>query len=243
MKKKQVVGIVIIGIVVVSLAIGTVWVLDSSKPMDEALEALISDESVEVDTDEWISFTPAIGAPTAGFIFYPGGKVEPESYAPLARAVAEAGYLVVIAPMPLNLAVLSPNAAEDIIAHYTDIETWAIGGHSLGGTMAAKFVFDHPGEISALILLAAYPADSNDLSDLTLEVLSIYGSNDGVLDVDIPSTAGLLPSAATFVEIDGGNHAQFGYYGDQKGDLPATISREQQHQLTVNAILTTLGLL
>ena len=65
--------------------------------------------------------------------------------------------------MPLNLAVLNPGAAQDVIDAYPAIESWVIGGHSLGGAMAAAFADDHPGIVDGLVLLAAFPASWNDL--------------------------------------------------------------------------------
>ncbi len=135
----------------------------ASSPMPEALAALESDELVTVETEPWLIFTPTESTPTTGFIFYPGGKVDYRSYAPQARAIAEAGYLVIIPEMPLNLAVFNANAANDIITAYPDIENWAIGGHSLGGAMAAKYVYDNPDTMNGLVLWASYPAGSNDL--------------------------------------------------------------------------------
>jgi DHA1 family tetracycline resistance protein-like MFS transporter len=220
------------------------WAGNAAQPMPEALDALQSDAAVAVTTEPWLVFRPGGTEPVTGLIFYPGGRVDARAYAPAARAIATEGYLVVIVPMPLNLAFLNANAAGDVIAAYPDIERWAVGGHSLGGAMAAGFSYDHPEAIRGLVLWASYPAEGNDLSGRDLAVVSIYGTLDGLATVDkIEASRPLLPPTARLVAIEGGNHAQFGWYGAQSGDNPAIISREKQMQETVAATLALLATL
>lgn len=226
-------------ILVISAAGFVIWANITNPVMDEAISALQSDAAVTVLQDEWIAFTPAADDPTTGFIFYPGGKVDARAYAPLMRSLAEAGYLAVIVPMPLNLAFTGINRAADVMAAYPDIEHWVIGGHSLGGAMAANYVYNHPGTLDGLVLYASYPADSNNLAAYGLPVLSIYGTEDGLADV-LAKSAGLLPDDALLLVIDGGNHAQFGYYGLQDGDGEAQISRADQQSQAVRATLEFL---
>jgi dienelactone hydrolase len=191
---------------------------------------------------EWLVFTPTPYQPTTtGLIIYPGGRVDYRSYAPTAQAIANQGYLVVIIHMPLNLAVFDPNAAEQFITNHPEIKHWAIGGHSLGGAMAANYVYTHPGLIDGLILWAAYPASNNDLSGYDIQVVSISATLDGLsTPVKVLASHVLLPGDTTFVSIEGGDHAQFGWYGPQSGDNPATISREDQQNQIVQATLDLL---
>lgn len=218
------------------------WASTPLGPMPEALQALNSDAQVQVTSGEWYAFIPIDHSPDMGVILYPGGRVDPRSYAPMARALAENGYLAVITPMPLNLAVFAPGRAADVIAAFPEIKHWAVGGHSLGGSMAANFVSRNPGVVQGLYFWASYPASSDDLSGQTLQVLSIYGTLDSVASLDtILGSQALLPSTTLFIAIQGGNHAQFGYYGDQPGDTPATISREEQQAQTLEAMLDLLG--
>ncbi len=167
-------------VLVVSAGGFVVWASDASQPMPEALAALQSDAQVAVETGRWIVFRPAITAPTTGLIFYPGGKVDARAYAPAAHAIAARGYLVVITPMPLNLAVLGVDKAADVIEAFPSIKHWAIGGHSLGGSMAASFARKHPDVIQGIVFWASYPADSDNLSATNFAVASIYASNDGL---------------------------------------------------------------
>ena len=153
-------------------------------------------------------------------------RTEPQS---INRIYGAARYLVVIAGMPLNLAVFGVNTANDVIASYPQVNSWVIGGHSLGGTMAAQFAYENPSKIRELVLWAAYPASGADLSENTLSVTTIRGTNDGLVSSkQIDDSLELLPPSTVRVEIAGGNHAQFGWYGDQGGDNPATITRELQ---------------
>jgi dienelactone hydrolase len=224
------------------LVIGfVVWGSTPARPMPEALTALQSDPQVTVTTGPWLVFTSAGSQPTTGFILYPGGRVDYRAYAPAAHAIAGRGFLVVIVRMPLNLAVLDPGAAAGVIAAYPEIQRWAVGGHSLGGAMAANYVFSHPGLVDGLVLWAAYPATSNDLSASGVKVVSISGSLDGLsTPVKIAASVPLLPADTLWVPIEGGNHAGFGWYGPQSGDNPATISRQDQQQQIVQATVEFL---
>ena len=193
-----------------------------SGPMPEALSALQSDEKVQSIASSWVVFRPAGQIPSTGLIFYPGGRVDYRAYAPAARAIAAAGYLVVIVPMPLNLAVLAPDRALRVQAAFPQVPQWVIGGHSLGGAMAARFAFRHPEHVQGVVLWASYPPGSADLSNSRFPVVSISGTRDGLATPEkIVASRALLPSATKWVKIEGGNHAQFGWYGDQAGDNAA----------------------
>ena len=186
-----------------------------------------------------ISFTPKGIEPTKGLILYPGAKVDAKSYAPLARAVAENGYEVVIVDMPFNFAMISPNKAKKVIKEYPNIQSWSIGGHSLGGVVASKFAADNK-KIDGLVLLASYPT-GDELKNLGVDVLSIWGSKDGVLNfTNLIESKDILPKDTTYVEIEGANHAQFGDYGKQKGDHDALISEQKQLDITSNSIIKLL---
>jgi hypothetical protein len=207
--------------------------------MPEALQALETSaqtDGVVVTTRDWLVFRPTDHEPTTGLVFYPGGRVDPRSYAPAARAIAAEGPLVVIVPLPLNLAVFAPERAESVIEAFPDVAHWAIGGHSLGGAMAARFVYQHPTSVEGLVLWAAYPAANNNLAGRQLAVVSIYGTVDGLATVEkINASRPLLPSDTRWVAIEGGNHAQFGWYGSQRGDNAATIFIGVQQQQVVAA--------
>ena len=165
----------------------------------------------------------------------------PKAYAPIAKALAENGHMSVIIPMPLNLAILNPDAASAVISAYASVQTWVIGGHSLGGVMAARYAHSHQEQVDGLALLAAYPEGHVDLNQSELAVAVIYGDRDGLLSVDeVERSLDQLPADARVMLIKGANHAQFGWYGEQAGDLPAQISREEQHAQTVAAIRRVL---
>lgn len=205
---------------------------------EKALEAMRSDSMVTVtESDGRIVFEPQKAE--YGLIFYPGGKVEYKAYAPLMRRLAKNNVLCVITKMPFNLAVFDKNAADGIQDKYPGIKRWYIGGHSLGGVMAASYVFEHTGSYEGLILLAAYSTD--DLSDSGLNVISVYGSNDGVLNMDkYRSNIGNLPSTVKELVIEGGCHAYFGSYGKQRGDGEPDLSPEEQIRQTVDFIILNI---
>jgi len=237
-RKTKIILITIPTVVFIGIIIGSLIFLSQSyKPMEETIIALESDTKVTVtSTKDWITFSPVNFTSSTGFIFYPGGNVEAESYSIVARGIAEEGFFVGIIKMPFDLAVFSPKKAAKMIEAFPEVNSWIIGGHSLGGSMAANYVYNSPEKINGLIFLASYPASSNDLSVSNISVLSIYGSRDGILSKPINETTTLLPTNTIYVEIVGGNHAYFGSYGEQKGDLQATISRSEQQQITIDEI-------
>lgn len=217
-----------------------VWALTPARPMPEVYTLVPGLNSTASDT-QWLTFAPGNETPNTGLILYPGGRVDFRAYAPLAQAIASQGYQVLLVRMPLNLAVFNPNAAEAVLKAYPNIEHWAIGGHSLGGAMAAHFVAAHPGQMEGLVLWAAYPAEGDDLSQADIRVLSISATLDGLATPDkILASRSRLPADTVWVTIAGGNHAQFGWYGDQNGDNPATISREEQQEQIVQATVAFL---
>lgn len=213
--------IVIAALILAMTGIFFAWANDTYCSM----ETISSNDLVEVETGDYIVYKPIEKEVSKGFIFYLGAKVEPDAYSKLCSKIAEEGYLVVIAPMTLDLAILSPNKAEDIIKEYSNIESWAIGGHSLGGVMAANYAVKDE-KIDGLIFYASYP-QGDELQDSDLKVLSMYGSNDGVAKLDKVKDA-ILPEESEIIEIKGGNHAGFGTYGEQSGDNKADISNDEQ---------------
>ena len=178
----------------------------------------------------------AVGDPDsrAGFIFYPGGKVEAKAYLPLMKRLSDEGLFCFLCEMPMNLAVLDINAAGRVIQRFGDIERWYIGGHSLGGSMAAQYASGHPEEVRGLILLAAYsPAEILDQTPALL----LYGSEDRVMNREKYTQAMGLLSHSSEVVIPGGNHAGFGDYGAQAGDGQAAITPEAQQSQAADAIV------
>lgn len=219
---------------------GYAYVSDYYHADEIALEAMACQTgSVQAEQNgDVIWFVPE--EPTAGLIFYPGGKVEHTAYAPLLHACAENGILCALMQMPGNLAVLDANAADGLQEAYPEITTWYIAGHSLGGAMAANYVAAHVEDFDGLILLAAY--STKDLTGTPLRVLSVYGSEDGVMNREsYEKNRANLPADTTEVVLDGGCHSQFGSYGPQDGDGVPTISGEEQVRQTTEAITAFIG--
>lgn len=216
-----------------------IYVSDYYEADAGAIEAfLLQGETWQEDSQGNLVFAPE-GA-TKGLIFYPGGKVEYTAYIPLMHACAEQGILCVLVEMSFNLAVLDVDAAAGIPGKYPQIESWYIGGHSLGGSMAAAYASDHPGKFEGLVLLGAY--STANLSDTGLSVLSIYGSEDKVMNRGKYSkNKSNLPEDFTTYIIEGGCHAYFGMYGEQDGDGTPTISNEEQIWMTAEKIGEYIG--
>lgn len=170
-----------------------------------------------------------------GFIFYPGGKVEYTAYIPLMDALARKGIMCVLLKMPLNLAVLDVDGAEGIQEMYPEIESWYIGGHSLGGSMAATYLSENINEYEGLVLLGSY--STADLSKEKIKALSVFGSEDKVMNKEKYNEYKMnMPEDFTEEIIDGGCHAYFGMYGEQKDDGTPTITNAEQIQKTAEII-------
>ena len=199
----------------------------------EALAALEPTETVTVSETDYGWFFDGPGE-TDALIFYPGAKVEAPAYAPLLHRLAAAGMDACLVKMPFNLAIFGIGKAEKIMTLH-DYENWYIGGHSLGGAMAARFAADHTESLKGVILFAAYTTKT---LEEPLTVLSIFGSEDGVLNMDkVAEGRALVCGEYKELVIEGGNHARFGSYGEQKGDGKATIGPAEQWDRTVEFII------
>ena len=227
-----------VSIIIIGVLGMLVWSKTGTYPAKMvALSALESTDSVTITQDKWIVFTPAKETDT-GLIFYPGGLVEPTAYAPILHQIAEKGVLVIITPMPLNLAILNTGAANAVIDAYPTISTWILAGHSLGGASAAIFAENNPNRIDAIVLWDSYPADSADLSDNNISVISIFGTTNNFPNTEnFDDKKHLLPADTIFIGIEGANHSQFGDYGPQKGDVVASISLAEQHEQVAEIML------
>lgn len=236
--RRLVVGALLV--VLAAFGLGAAYFAIPQPELPEAQAALASTRTTAYALDGGLlTFTPTLGTPTTGLVIYPGGKVSAASYAPLAQRIATRGYLVVIVPMPLNLAVLGIDRARVVIDAHPEIGHWAIGGHSLGGAMAAQYAIGDE-RIEGLALWAAYSA--TNLSARDLRVLVAYGSLDaGAAGFVSPERLANLPPDPTILVVEGGNHEQMGWYTGQPNDPPATIARGEQQDAVANATTILLS--
>lgn len=238
-RKRSIIVTSVVLVLVIMAATCAIYLGDYYRADMDAIEAFASTDTVEMQIlkDETIVFEPE-GA-TQGVIFYPGGKVEYTAYIPLMKSLASEGVLCVLVEMPFNLAVLDVNAADGIREQYPQIRSWYIGGHSLGGSMAASYLADNANVFEGLILLGSY--STADLSNTDLAVLSVYGSEDQVLNREkYEANKVNLPADFSELVIAGGCHAYFGMYGAQDGDGIPSITNEEQIRLTMEAIVDLL---
>lgn len=230
----------IASLAIILASIFFIYVSSYYKAGSLALNSLKTDSAVKVQDNGDIIFKPISNTKSIGFIFYPGAKVESSAYAPIAKEIASNGYTVVIAKMSFNLAILSPNKADNIISNNREISTWIIGGHSLGGVFAADYALKND-KVKGLVLLASYSQKDRDFTNRNIKVLSLWGDNDKVADLDkVKNCKSVMPSDSEFKEIKGGNHGGFGDYGNQKGDGEASITNEEQMSETSKEIIKLL---
>ena len=238
-KKKLVAGIVLLVLFALILTCG-IYLSDYYKADFSEIERVLGKSESQLYEKSLLKegtlcFLPKAGAKT-GFVFYPGGKVQYNAYEPLLAKLAEKGIACFLVKMPFNLAVFNINGAEKVLNQFPEIENWFIGGHSLGGSMAASFLGKNQFDIKGLILLASY--STVDFSEVDIKLLSIFGSEDKVLNLEkYTENKSHFSKNAKEVVIEGGNHAGFGFYGPQKKDGKASISSINQIEQTARLIL------
>ena len=227
-RKKWLIAGEIVLLILTILAGAFFWYVSDYYRSEAVALAVMGQDSGISQQDGLTILSPSYPTDTA-IIFYPGAKVEAEAYLPLLDQIRQAGVTCMLVHMPFRMAIFDADAAEEVIARFPEIQHWYIAGHSMGGAMASKFASDHPDLVDGFILMGAYIyGDYPEENTLT-----IYGSLNQSVEDHIDYTENI-------VEIQGGNHAQFGNYGPQKGDLPATISAEEQQRQTVEAIAAFL---
>lgn len=202
-----------------------------------ALDALHSDESVKVSETEYGWFFDGPSEENE-YIFYPGAKVDETAYAPLLHHLAENDMDVCLVKMPLRFAFLGINKAKPIIQS-GGYDHYYVGGHSLGGAMAAVYAANHSEKIDGIIHFASY--STKELDDSVMEIV-IYGTEDKIVNrKSIEEGREIAPDQYYEYTIEGGNHAQFGNYGIQPGDGNASISASEQQSEAIRLIEDTIG--
>jgi hypothetical protein len=234
------IGIIVVLVVVIALLGSLAWVNANTYEPDAV--ALTSWERAEKG-DGWYAFFPTDGiADEVGVIFYTGGLVDSRAYAVMAEALArETDVLVVVPEVPLNLVILNPTLANDVMPDFPQVERWILGGHSLGATGAAVYADSHP-DVAGLFFWAGGSWEPNDLSDTTIPIISVHGSEDGIYtEEEWAASRPFAPADTEYVSIIGGNHSSFGNYGLQSGDtvpiLPQAVPQADIIRATSDFIL------
>jgi pimeloyl-ACP methyl ester carboxylesterase len=227
------------------------WCAIAYRASATAQAALQGNASVRVSAGphDWV-FQPKDGGAGVGVVFFPGALVDPVAYAPLLLAVAEEGYPAILVQVPRRGVMGGAEGAEPLnravaaTLQVHGVQRWVVAGHSRGAEIAARLVATRAPSIAGLVLIgSSHPRDFS-LAGIPLPVTRIYGTRDTVADWEKQqATMRNLPASTRLVRIDGGNHSQFGSYGFQPADWPATISREEQQRQTVAAIVDMLRIL
>lgn len=226
---------IVLAILISGLGVAA-WLIRPHQVMSEVSESLETSESVRVskisvDNVDGLQMEPIERNREVNLVLYPGARVPAKAYAPTALKIAREGYEVYLVEMPVNLAILGWKKAGKVISSRNEEQRWVVGGHSMGGAMAARFISKTDYPVSGLVLWSAYPPEGARFSS-SLNVLSIIGKKDEIISREkFQRSRRQLPQSAKFLEIEGGNHSQFGWYGFQSGDGQATISRMEQIKL------------
>ena len=230
----------ILALVALGVGLGVAYMLVRPEPLVLHQDAAVAEvrgtsyTSTFVDAaGGYLDVHPA-GPSEALFIFYTGALVRPQAYEWLGVTLAPLGVRTLIPVMPLDLAVLAPGRANRLLDSLEGSGPVVVGGHSLGGAMAARYALRNPERVDGLVLMGAYSAASDDLSDLSLPVLDLAAENDGLATVeDVRNGLNRLPADTTFELVDGSVHAFFGRYGPQRGDgLPSVTRARAEAQIS-----------
>lgn len=237
------------GLAVIGVAAALAWAaspfLAENAPLDEA-RALPGVTLTE--TADAVVLTP--DDPTgSGLVFVAGARVEAAAYAHKLSGLAEQGITVVIARPILNFAIAEFRPLDHFTALGAGVDSWFVGGHSLGGVRACQYAADAASgstsdgagpAVEGLILAGSYCAV--DLSDDDLAVLSLGGGRDGLSTPEkIADSAHLLPDDTHFAQLDGAAHAQFGDYGAQPGDGTPTASDAEVRDWITDEVVQFIG--
>ena len=247
MNSKKIIGY---GLVIIStVAIGIAWKYYknlSSPAHPIALEVLGSDAGLTVNNSRWITITPEDGKIETALIFYPGGLLDIEGYAEPFIEIARQGYLVVLVKMPLNLAVLAPSRAKAVIKSIPNVKRWVIGGHSLGGAMAAQFAFENSALLDGLLLFDAYPPKEVDLKSFPAPVGLIHRADrNGNLPENYPEYLKNMPEDLLYYPVMGGTHLNFGRFIPARrfqGQTSPSVKVEDQFEKIITATCAFLSI-
>lgn len=248
------------GLIFTAVFVG--WSVVAYRPSDDAKAAIASDPDVVVEHDAGVwTFRAARTSPGAAddqpahddampaLVFFPGSLVDPVAYAPLARAVARAGYPAYIIELPRRGAFGGATSAalhSRLSRVLADVHTarpevarrWVVAGHSLGAVVASNVAAATPDGLHGVVLIGSSHPRDVDLSALSLPVTKIVGTRDGLASkAEVDANRGKVPMSTRWEWIEGGNHSQFGWYGFQPGDRPATIDAETQRAAMIRAVL------
>jgi len=224
-----------LGIVLISAMVGFLfWANHPMGPEQVAQSCLTSPDGINIQFEKYgLVLTPCVEndppAKNMGVIFYPGGRVHHLAYLPVLQRLVCFGYPVFLVRMPCYMAVFDYQRAGKVMAMHPEVSNWAIGGHSLGGAMAAHYAARHPKRFRGLFLWGAYPSERDNFSTLGLPVQMICAECDGITTQEkVDRVRAQLPADVRWMEIEGGNHAQFGDYGPERKDSPAKLSANMQ---------------
>lgn len=225
--KKSILKKIFIGIFILLLALTVgffVYLSDYYRADELATDLLQNDPSIHLKSNHLV--IRPVESTNRAIIYYPGAKVEYHAYLPLLKEISErSDIMIILVKMPFNMAIFDSDAADEIISSYPEVEHWFMAGHSMGGAMASAYASKNPNQVDGIILMGAYLYGSYPEE----KTLTIYGTLNS-------SVADKIDYTSNIVVIEGGNHAQFGNYGPQKGDPAASITDLKQQSITVDSV-------
>lgn len=185
---------------------------------------------------DFITFRSDTAGNDLNVIFFQGALTDHKAYAPLCRELAENGFTCHLMKMKWRQAQY--DYKKTLRLFDLDKGNYVGGGHSQGGKIAARIVYENPTLFKGLFLLGTSHPRDIDMSALAIPTIKIYAEQDGIASVqEVMANESKLPVNSKLVLISGGNHSQFGYLGRLlMDDKPGISLEEQQQQTLVNLV-------
>ena len=238
------------------LIIGGFFLLVSCSYLSD--EAIIPESLVKETADYALYYSSDVIPPKA-LLFIPGGLVDPYVYVCWIEELVrrDSSIAVVLLKYTSNLAITNQGKAFKVMEKFPEVESWIIGGHSLGGVVACSVAHMEQEGVEALILMASWSREATDLSAWNGQVLSFIASGDSLatrdevfansrylpegIEINSLQALEIVKGKTYYYEIEGGNHAGFGCYGEQEGDGAALIDPEAQQAEFLSIVIDFIG--
>jgi pimeloyl-ACP methyl ester carboxylesterase len=219
-----------------------IWGFSTFQSRDLPVDTFVTTDKVQVlEKEDEIVFLAKSNPKSIEIIFFQGGLVDPNAYAPFAREIAQQGFTFHL----IKASWRFPQYDYEKVLGMFDLThgKFVVGGHSQGAKTAAQLAYQNPDQVTGLFLMGTTHPRDISLSTFNAPTIKFYAEFDGLASVpEVLKNKDKLPPNANMVFIKGGNHSQFGHMGELFFDNNAAISRDEQQAFIRAELLDFLNL-